>query len=155
GVSADVSVEVTENAADAASDAPGAEKTEGSKDGPASYRIVVTSGSQREEHDGLTVKKGRTYLATRVNADSKLIQIEETGGSLPEAMRVPALGSYTLVQPAAPAGDVAPKDFEGDVAKREGVGSLAAVDEITMICCPDLMTLARNGDLTNGAGKQL
>src|SRR5262249_25648383 len=58
GVSADVSVEVTENAADAASDAPGAEKTEGSKDGPASYRIVVTSGSQREEHDGLTVKKG-------------------------------------------------------------------------------------------------
>jgi phage tail sheath protein FI len=70
-------------------------------------------------------------------------------------MRVPALGSYSLVQPAAPAGDVEPRDFEGDVAKRQGMGSLAAVDEITMICVPDLMTLARNGNLTNGAGKQL
>jgi phage tail sheath protein FI len=152
GVSADVSVEVSQNDPEA----PGADAPEGAKDGgPATYKIVVTSGSQREEHDGLTVKKGRTYIATRINADSKLITIEETGASVPEAMRVPALGAYTLMQPAAPAGDVAPRDFEGDVAKREGVGSLAAIDEITMVCVPDLMTLSRNGDLTNGAGKQL
>ena len=56
-------------------------------DAPASYKIVVTAGTEREEYDGLTLKKGRNYIATKVNAASKLIQIEETGASLPEAQR--------------------------------------------------------------------
>jgi hypothetical protein len=33
--------------------------------------------------------------ATAVNAQSKLIKIEETGASLPEAQRVPATGSFS------------------------------------------------------------
>src|SRR5947208_10033147 len=55
GISADVSVEVSQNDGHEP-EGPGAEKTEGTKDGsPATYKIVVTSGSQREEHDGLTI----------------------------------------------------------------------------------------------------
>ena len=34
------------------------------------------------------------------------------------------------------------------MAKRRGMGSLAAVDEITMVCMPDIMTLADGGDDT-------
>ena len=48
------------------------------------YKLTVTAGDQTEEHEGLTLKKGRNNLATQVNAASKLIKIEETGASLPE-----------------------------------------------------------------------
>jgi phage tail sheath protein FI len=110
--------------------------------------MVVRGNGTEEIHEGLSLKKGRSHILTKVNAASKLITIEETGASLPEAQRVPATGSYQLVAPAAngAAADVGPGDFEGDVARRQGMGGLAAVDEVTMVCMPDLMTLATNGD---------
>jgi hypothetical protein len=116
--------------------------------GEPSYKVVVTAGSEKEEYEGLTLKKGRTNLATKVNSASKLIKIEETGASLPEGQRNPAAGSYTLSAPAQKMSSIKPTDFEGDVARRKGMGSLAAVDEITMLIMPDLMTLSGNGDDT-------
>jgi len=110
------------------------------------YRLVVTAGSQSEEHTGLSLKKGKGYIATKVNAASKLIKIEETGASLPAAQRAPAPGTYELTVPTIPSDAIAPTDFEGDVSQRTGIGGLAAVDEITMVCMPDLMTFAGNGD---------
>ena len=65
-------------------------------EGDQTYKLVVTSGSEREEYEGLTLKKGRSNLATKVNAASKLIKIEDTGASLPDAQKVPATGTYTL-----------------------------------------------------------
>jgi phage tail sheath protein FI len=111
------------------------------------YRIEVSSGPEKEEYTGLTLKKGRTNLATKVNAQSKLIKIEETGASLPEAARIPAAGSYQLSAPSIDPTKVKPTHFEGDVARRRGMGGLAAVDEVTMVVMPDIMTLAAdNGD---------
>jgi len=101
----------------------------------------------REEYEGLSpTKKGRSHLATKVNSASKLIKIEEVGASLPEAQRIPATGTYTLSAPPVSADAVQASDFEGDVAERTGMGSFAAVDQITMVCIPDLMTLYNNGD---------
>jgi len=137
GVDGSISLELTEE--------PAAEGKEG-EDAQPTYKLVVTAGSEREEYDGLSLKKGKNNIVTKVNAASKLIQLEETGASLPEAMRAPAAGTYALTLPPAPVGEIAPKHFEGDVAKRQGMGSLAAVDEITMVCMPDIMTLASNGD---------
>jgi phage tail sheath protein FI len=114
-------------------------------DQPASYRLVVTASGEQEVFEGLSLKKGRSYLATKVNAASKLIRIEETGASLPEAQRVPASGTYALALPSIPPAKIEPSHFEGDVARREGMGGLAAVDEITMVCMPDLMTFAGSG----------
>ena len=108
---------------------------------------IVTAGPEREEYDGLSpTKRGRSHLATKVNSASKLIKIEEVGASLPEAQRIPATGTYTLSAPPVSAGAVEASDFEGDVAERTGMGSFAAVDQITMVCIPDLMTLYNNGD---------
>ena len=70
----------------------------GAKEGDATYKLVVKAGDQVEEHEGLTLKKGRTNVATKVNSASKLIKIEETGSSLPETKV--ATGSYTLSAPA-------------------------------------------------------
>jgi hypothetical protein len=110
------------------------------------YRLVVVAGKEREEYDGLTTKKGRNNLATKVNAASKLIQIEDTGASLPEAQRAPAAGAYTLSAPSAPAEKIEASDVAGDVARRRGIGGLAAVDEVTIVTIPDLYSIARNGD---------
>src|SRR3954468_15808391 len=125
----EVSVEISEEP----SAGDGAEKT---------YTVKVSSGSANEEFTGLTPKRGRNNLATKVNAQSKLIKIEETGASLPEAQRVPATGVFKLSAPSIDPSRVKPTHFEGDVARRKGMGGLAAVDEITMVAMPDIMTLA-------------
>jgi phage tail sheath protein FI len=135
GVKDTVTVEITEEPT-----------AEGKDAGDTTYRVVVSAGPDKEEYDGLTLKKGRANIATKVNAASKLIKIEETGGSLPEAQRVPATGSYTLSKPSIDPTKVKPTHFEGDVSRRQGMGGLAAVDEITMVCMPDIMNLAAEGD---------
>src|SRR5215203_1905876 len=66
------------------------------------YKLVVDAGtSGKEEYEGLTLKKGRQNLATKVNAASKFIKITETAG-LPDSR--PAAGTYTLSAPSAGAG---------------------------------------------------
>lgn len=122
----------------------GAKDSGGAADDPV-YRLVVSVGEEREEYRGLSLKKGRTYLATKVNAESKLITIEETGASLPEAQRIPATGTYPLTVPQTEQPPVTAAEFEGDQARRKGMGSLAGIDEITMVCMPDLWTVM-NGD---------
>jgi uncharacterized protein len=136
-----VSIELSEEPS-----AGGGEGDEGERS--PTYKLIVHGPSGDEEYTGLSAKKGRNYIVTKVNAASKLVKLEETGASVPDALRLPAAGTYTLAVPAIPAGDVDASQFEGDVAKREGMGGLAAVDEITMLVCPDLMTLASNGDDT-------
>jgi uncharacterized protein len=121
------------------------EEPAGEKGGDTTYKLVVTAGSEREEYEGLTLKKGRNNIATKVNAASKLIKIEESGESLPEELRAPATGKFALSVPTIPADELEATDFEGDVARRQGMGSLAAIDEVTMVVMPDIMTLGQNG----------
>ena len=46
------------------------------------YKLVVDAGpAGREEYEAVTLEQGRNNIATKVNAASKLIKIEETGGS--------------------------------------------------------------------------
>ena len=112
------------------------------KDSEPTYKLTVTSGGDSEEYDGVTVKKGRTYVATKVNATSKLIKIEETGASLPDVRLAP--GTYTLSVPSVAVDKISADDFEGDVATRRGMGSASALDEVTMLIMPDVVSL--NGD---------
>ena len=118
------------------------EPTQEGKDGEPTYKLTVTSGGDSEEYDGVTVKKGRTYVATKVNATSKLIKIEETGASLPDVRLAP--GTYTLSVPSVAVDKISADDFEGDVATRRGMGSASALDEVTMLIMPDVVSL--NGD---------
>ena len=115
---------------------------EGKDSSDQTYKVVVTSGTESEEYDGVSMKKGRNFVATKINAASKLIKIEETGAALPD-VRV-AAGSYALSVPSVAIEKVKPGDFEGDVAKRRGMGSVSALDEVTMLVMPDIVGL--NGD---------
>jgi hypothetical protein len=108
------------------------------------YRMEITAGEQDEPEEigGLTLAgKGSDYIVTKVNRLSRLIKLEETGPA-PMSVR-PALktGSYQL----KPASDMKPLDadtVQGDVAERTGVAGLAAIDDVTMLCVPDIMNLA-------------
>src|ERR687896_57990 len=143
GANGDVKVELTE------------EPSAGEKDGEQTYKMVVSAGADKEEYPGLTLKKGRSNIATKVNSASKLVKVEETGASLPEAQRIPATGSYTLSKPSIDPTKVKPTHFEGDVARRQGMGGLAAVDEITMVVMPDIMSLGDDAQVRDLQGKMI
>ena len=138
GVDGQLTIEIAENPAvkpegEGEGDKPAAEPT---------YKVTIREGdSAHEEYDGLTMRRGRSNIATKINAASKLVLVEDTGASLPEAQRGPAPGTYRLSAPSTALEPVSAGDFAGDVADRRGIGGLAAVDEITMIAVPDLWTL--------------
>ena len=154
GVTDEVSVELSEETPPPP-EGEGGEGEAPAKEAEPTFRLVVSAGSAREEHEGLAMKRGRSNLATKVNAASKLIRIEETGASLPESQRAPAAGTFSLVSAAVAPTGLGASDFEGDVAKRQGMGGLAAVDEVTMVCMPDLMTLDEDVQVRDLQGKMI
>jgi phage tail sheath protein FI len=117
---------------------------------PPTYRLKVTAGekdeAREETHTGLTLQKGNAYIVTKINRESVLIALEETAPAALTARPPLQTGTHKL----AAAGALEPlstDQVEGAVAERTGLSGLAAVDEVTMVCVPDLMTLeedARN-----------
>ncbi|MGH3925324.1 MAG: phage tail sheath family protein, partial [Pseudonocardiaceae bacterium] len=112
-----------------------------------SFKLVVKRGNKVEEtFDPVTTTRGKENVVTAVTERSKLIKIEEvaTGAALAK----PDKTSVTL-QPAAPPPPVPSElradDYVGDVAQRTGFGGLEAVDEITMLAVPDLMSAYHQG----------
>jgi len=103
------------------------------------FNLVVKSGGRvMETFENLTTKRGRQHAATVVNAQSKLIHLEEVATGA--ALERPAKGSVSLAGGNAsptPA-RVGAEDYVGDVAARTGFGSLEAIDEVTMLSVPDL-----------------
>jgi phage tail sheath protein FI len=132
--------------------APGSievEVTEAGGDAPTDemFKVLVKQGGQVvEEFDRATVARGRQNVVTMVNAGSKVIRIEEVGSGTAER---PDAGTVALAAPPAPAAVPSPSltadDYVGDVSARTGFGGLEAVDEITMVCVPDLMSAYQQG----------
>lgn len=113
---------------------------DGAPDG--SVKVVVKRGDEVvEQHTGLAAGRGQTNIKNVVNSESKLIKFETITGHANDEI---AMGqTATLVVPP-PVADV-PKtisasDYVGDVGARTGFSGLEAVDDITMIAIPDLMT---------------
>src|SRR6476646_9702910 len=113
------------------------------------FKLVVRQGDQvLEEYDRLNTGRGKANVATAVAASSKIKRIEETAtGSSVES---PSIGAtVSLYSPPPPAAVPSPRlssdDYVGDVAERTGFSGLEAVDEITMICVPDLMSAYQQG----------
>jgi len=130
----EISVEVTD-----------AKPTEGEAADADLFTIVVRRGNRVEEtFENLSTKRGKQNAATVVNAQSKLIRMEEvaTGTALerPSAGRV-ALAGGGLPTPAR----VGPDDYVGSPAARTGFGGLEAIDPVTMVAVPDLMSAYQKG----------
>jgi hypothetical protein len=147
--------------------APGEKKPEGKDkvDGPAApeadgtprFNLTVRAGDTQEKYDNVTLKRGDArFVETVVNAGrtaSKLVRAileatDETGLAVP-----PQLGLFGLENsaPVVALTSISPRDYIGDSADRTGLGGLDAVDELTIICAPDLMSAFQKG-LIDGDG---
>jgi uncharacterized protein len=128
----EVSVQIT----DAGGDNPGAE----------AFKLVVKrNGQVVEEYDNAQLGKGKQSVVTMVNAASKLINLEETNTGAVE--RLPNSETALAAPPSAaalPTG-LGADDYVGDVADRTGFAGLEAVEEVTMLCVPDLMSAYQQG----------
>jgi phage tail sheath protein FI len=117
-------------------------------DGAGGLKLVVRrNGEVVEEHDGITTSRGKNNVATLVNNASTLIKITPQPGAAIQELRPGMEVSLSTAQ-SAPVVPMTVEDFKGDVKDRTGVDGLEAIDEITMVCMPDLMTAYQNGAIS-------
>ncbi|TQM83931.1 hypothetical protein FHX81_6365 [Saccharothrix saharensis] len=109
--------------------------------------LVKQDGKVVETHQ-VSTKRTKDNVVTVVQEKSKLITVEETS---PNAVAKPDKGSVTLAEPAGSAPvprKIAADDYVGDVSDRTGFGGLEAIDEITMVAVPDLMSSYQRGAIS-------
>ncbi len=109
------------------------------------YTLVVKQNGKPVETHQVTTRRGKDNVVTVVREQSKLITVEEVpaGSGL-------AKGTVTLrpaAEPVPTRREVVADDYVGDVAERTGFGGLEAIDEITMVAVPDLMSAYRRNGL--------
>jgi phage tail sheath protein FI len=128
-----------------------AETRDEGEENPSGLKLVVhRDGQVIEEHPGVSTSRGKTNVATVVNAASQVIKLEPITGKSAEELH--AGMQVALAAPSAAAVASAPArltsdDYVGDVEERSGVSGLEAIDEITMVCMPDLLTAYRRGTI--------
>jgi phage tail sheath protein FI len=114
------------------------------------FTLIARLGTQEEIFANVTLgRHGETTLES-INESSRLINVRlmESGAKL--ADRVPVMGTFRLDQPMATELEIVHVDtetFKGDVVERKGINGLEAIEEITMLCAPDLMSAYRAGAL--------
>jgi len=119
----------------------------GDNPAPDAFKVLVKrNGEVVEEFDNASMARGKQNVVTMVNATSKVISLEDTTSGSLERL---ANSEVALAAPPPPAALPSPRlsadDYVGDVAERSGFGALEAVDEITMLCVPDLMSAYQQG----------
>jgi uncharacterized protein len=121
------------------------EVTEATGEGAGDDRfvLVVKQGGKPVETHQVTTKRGKENIVTVVREQSKLITIEEVAAGTGLAKGTVALRAEPL--PAPPPSSVVADDYVGDVAERSGFGGLEAIDDVTMVSVPDLMSAYQSG----------
>lgn len=115
-----------------------------------SFTFVIKRGSNEERFEGLTMGRGAKNALDVVNRQSQLVTLEEVRSQATLADRAPAPGTYPLALPETTTTaleKVTPDEYAGDVAERTGLGGLEAIDEVTMVCAPDIMAAFEQGAL--------
>ncbi len=117
------------------------------------FNLTVRRGAAEEKYEGVSLSsaKGAQNVVDTVNKQSKLVMLEDlkvAGAAL--ADRAPAPGSYALRPAETQALSVkstSPDLYQGNVADRSGLGGFEAIDDITMVACPDVMAAYQAGAL--------
>ena len=121
------------------------EVAEATDAGEETFKLIVKRGGRVvETFDNLTARRGPTNVVTVVRAQSQTISVEEVKG---RGVAVPAKGvqiALAAAPPPAPA-PVTAAAYAGSTADRTGFAGLEAVDEVTMLCVPDLMAAHQQG----------
>jgi phage tail sheath protein FI len=107
--------------------------------------LVRQNGKEVETFEVSTRRTVKNYVVNQVRERSKLIEVSERPGA---ALTRPDKQSVQV--PAAPAPITTPAtvdtgEYVGDGEARTGFGGLEAIDEITMVAVPDLMSAYQRG----------
>ena len=141
----DVTIEVEPTSMPAT---PDADEKAGPGSAPADTVTVriMQNGSQAEVYEGLSMRRNRqNSVLTAVNAKSSLVRLEElSSAELPE---LNVTRAALLAQSASEPVSVSTTSYVGDPAARTGMGGLEAIDEITMVCVPDLTAAYESGQI--------
>ncbi|MEU9319768.1 phage tail sheath family protein [Streptomyces sp. NPDC048295] len=133
GASADLSVEVTD--------------TEGENPPEDRFRLLVRqAGKVVETYDVSSRKNVKGYLVTQAR-QSKLIEVTEQPGATQTRPENQSLSLAPAATPGTGVARVDPAEYVGDAAARTGFAGLEAIDEITMVAVPDLMSAYQRGDI--------
>ena len=126
-----ITAELTEESPKRSQNGNGGEKT---------YRMTIKAGRVTEKpYEGLLLKD----LAKTVTEQSKLVTITEAeAGSVEKLLP----GTYRLNVPSVVPSALTQDQVEGDAAEREGLEGVTAVEEVTMVCVPDLMAMLNGGN---------
>jgi phage tail sheath protein FI len=118
----------------------------GDNPSPDMFKLLVKrNGEVVEEFDRASLAKGKQNVVTMVNASSKVVKLEETASGSIERLPAGETSLAAAPPPAAVPTRLSADDYVGDVADRTGFGGLEAVEEITMLCVPDLMSAYQQG----------
>ncbi|MGI9148107.1 MAG: phage tail sheath subtilisin-like domain-containing protein [Chloroflexota bacterium] len=128
---------------------------DGQPEGAFTLRIKMGAAEELFENVSLGKRSPRPVTET-VNQTSKLVMVieEQAQGTLAE--RMPEAGSYfirsqqTVSQPM-----VKVEDFAGDIVQRSGMEGMQIAEDVTMVCCPDLMAAYQAGALDRDGVKSV
>lgn len=117
----------------------------GKSSGPALFNMTVKVGGQvAERYPNVSMDaKADNYVQTLVEEQSQLIFVEAKG----KADALPSAGTYDLTGGEIKTKAITVNDYQGDAAKRVGLGGLEPLDDVTMICVPDLMASYEAGEI--------
>ena len=116
------------------------------------FNMIVRRGTMEERFENLTLRKGRgaRNVIDVVNKESKLIQVAEKESALSVAEKAPSPGTYPLALAAGATAlaKLSADEIIGSAAERKGLLGLEIADDVTMVCCPDVMALHQAGSLS-------
>lgn len=133
-----ISVEIKSNPpAEGAEDAKSAKPTE--------FTVFVKVDSKTvEKFENLTLTKGNNNVQTVVDQQSVYVTVEVKGT---KTNIVPTDGVYALAGGEVKTKAITLADYQGSVSERRGLGGLEPIDDVTMICAPDLMSALESGEM--------
>jgi phage tail sheath protein FI len=112
------------------------------------FSVQVKRGQDvLESYAGATMdRESPRYVETLINGVSQYIWVTPNSG---KSKLAPRAGTFPLSKPTPQPLSIATTDFTGDVRERSGIEGLAAIDEITIVCAPDLMSAHKQGLIDN------
>ena len=126
----------------------GAASTDVATDELFTLRVHMGDVTETYENVSLSTKRGVKTSVETVSQTSVLVTVLLAVATGTLAERAPKVGSYILKAPTAPAlTQVRSADLMGDVSERTGVQGLEVAEDVTMVCCPDLMAAYEAGVL--------
>lgn len=121
----------------------------GEDGGEGQFTLRVRMGTVEETYENVSLGKrsGKNVVET-VNQTSQLVEIVEAQSTGPVAERAPETGTYLLkAHQNTGVPQVQSSHFIGAVTERSGLEGLEVAEDVTMVCCPDLMAAYQAGAL--------